>query len=197
MNDDDYIRKVLEEDIHTVNQEAAGLPTRDNAKTFIYGFLYGAGDAKIGQITGKGSGEGRKIKAQFLKALPSLGVLKQKISRALQNRKWLVGLDKRRLFIRSEHAALNTLLQSAGAVLMKQATVILFNKLKASGLVPNQDFAFVAHVHDEFQVECWPEFGEKVVEQAEASIKEAGEVFNCRCPLEGRAKLGNSWSETH
>lgn len=73
MNDDDYTRKLLEEDIHTVNQEAAGLPTRDNAKTFIYGFLYGAGDAKIGQITGKGSGEGRKIKAKFLKAIPSLG----------------------------------------------------------------------------------------------------------------------------
>ena len=197
MNDDDYTRKLLEEDIHTVNQEAAGLPTRDNAKTFIYGFLYGAGDAKIGQITGKGSGEGRKIKAKFLKAIPSLGVLKQKISRALQNRKWLVGLDKRRLFIRSEHAALNTLLQSAGAVVMKQATVILFNKLKESGLVPNKDFAFVAHVHDEFQVECWPEFAEKVSEQAVASIKEAGETFNFRCPLDGTAKLGNNWSETH
>ena len=197
MNDDEYTRKLLEEDIHTVNQEAAGLPTRDNAKTFIYGFLYGAGDAKIGEIIGKGLLEGRKIKKQFLESVPALGVLKRKISNALQNRKWLVGLDRRRLHIRSEHAALNTLLQSAGAVLMKKATVILFDKLKSLGLKPNGDFAFVAHVHDEFQVECWPEFSEVVSKEAVASIREAGEAFGFRCPLDGEAKVGSSWSETH
>lgn len=197
MDDDEYTRKLLEEDIHTVNQEAAGLPTRDNAKTFIYGFLYGAGDAKIGEIIGKGLLEGKKIKSKFLKSVPALGVLKRKISNALQNRKWLVGLDRRRLHIRSEHAALNTLLQSAGAVLMKKATVLLFDKLKKMGLKPNQDFAFVAHVHDEFQVECWPEFSEVVSKEAVASIREAGEAFGFRCPLDGEAKVGSNWSETH
>ncbi len=153
MNDRDYTKKLLEEDIHTVNQHAAGLPTRDNAKTFIYGFLYGAGDAKVGDIIGKGAKEGRAIKAKFLKSLPSLRVLKEKISKTLQSRDYLKGLDGRKLHIRSEHAALNTLLQSAGAVVMKQATVILFDKLVDRGLKPNEDFAFVAHVHDEFHIE--------------------------------------------
>ena len=197
MNDDEYTHKLLEEDIHTVNQHAAGLPNRDNAKTFIYGFLYGAGDAKIGEIIGRGAKEGREIKEKFLKSLPSLRVLKQKISSALKKRDYLKGLDGRHLHVRSEHSALNTLLQSAGAVVMKRATVILFDKLTAMGLVPNQDFAFVAHVHDEFQIECWPDFAEQVKKEAEDSIKEAGEYFKFRCPLAGQAKAGSTWAETH
>ena len=197
MNDDEYAHKLLEEDIHTVNQHAAGLPNRDNAKTFIYGFLYGAGDAKIGEIIGRGAKEGREIKEKFLKSLPSLRVLKEKISSALKKRDYLKGLDGRHLHVRSEHSALNTLLQSAGAVVMKRATVILFNKLTAMGLVPNQDFAFVAHVHDEFQIECWPDFAEQVKKEAEDSIKEAGEYFKFRCPLAGQAKAGSTWAETH
>jgi DNA polymerase I-like protein with 3'-5' exonuclease and polymerase domains len=197
MNDDVYISKLLESDIHEVNQEAAGLPTRDNAKTFIYGFLYGAGDEKIGQIIGKGAAEGKSIKKKFLKSLPSLRVLKEKISKALKTRNYLWGLDGRRLHVRSEHSALNTLLQSAGAVLMKKATVILFDKLLEMGLNPSEDFSFVAHVHDEFQIECWPEFAEKIAAEAEQSIVEAGEAFNFRCPLAGTAKEGSNWAETH
>ena len=56
MQDAEYIKVVTEgsskdgTDVHTVNQRAAGLATRDNAKTFIYAFLYGAGDSKIGSI---------------------------------------------------------------------------------------------------------------------------------------------------
>ena len=39
MRDKEYTKEVLEGDIHTKNQLAAGLPDRDKAKTFIYGFL--------------------------------------------------------------------------------------------------------------------------------------------------------------
>ena len=80
---------------------------------------------------------------------------------------------------------------------MKQATVILFEKLVNRGLKPNEDFAFVAHVHDEFQVECWPEFSEEVKVEAEEAIYEAGRAFNFRCPLAGEAKSGSTWAETH
>ena len=197
MNDEEYTRKLLDEDIHTVNQEAAGLPTRDNAKTFIYGFLYGAGNEKIGQIIGKGSTEGKQIREKFLKSLPSLGVLKQKISKALENKNWLKGLDGRQLHVRSEHSALNTLLQSAGAVVMKQATVLLYDKLVKIGMEPVDDFMFVAHVHDEFQVECWPELSQQVADAGVASIREAGECFKFRCPLDGESKIGHTWAETH
>ena len=52
MNDPDYTKKLLEEDIHVVHQLAAGLATRKQAKTFIYAWLLGAGDPKIGSLVG-------------------------------------------------------------------------------------------------------------------------------------------------
>ena len=193
----DYTNKLLKEDIHVVNQLAAGLPTRDNAKTFIYAFLYGAGDMKIGEIIGKGRGAGKKIKEKFLKSLPALAKLKSCVSNALNGRDHLRGLDGRKLFIRSEHAALNTLLQSAGAVIMKQATVLLYNKLTDEGLEHGKEWAFVAHIHDEFQLEVLPSYVEQVSKDAVKSIQEAGEVLGFRCPLDGEAKAGRNWAKTH
>lgn len=197
MNDPEYTHKLLEDDIHTVNQKAAGLPTRDNAKTFIYGFLYGAGDAKIGEIIGGSSKEGASIKKRFLESLPSLRVLKEKIFKALEGRDYLMGLDGRKLQIRSNHAALNTLLQSAGALVMKKATVNLWEKLQTEGLIQGKDFSFVAHVHDEFQLEVWPENKDKVMALAVESIREAGDYFKFKCPLDGEAKAGTNWADTH
>ena len=197
MNDPEYTHKLLEDDIHTVNQKAAGLPTRDNAKTFIYGFLYGAGDAKIGEIIGGSSKEGASIKKRFLESLPSLRVLKEKILKALEGRDYLMGLDGRKLQIRSNHAALNTLLQSAGALVMKKATVNLWEKLQTEGLIQGKDFSFVAHVHDEFQLEVWPENKDKVMALAVESIREAGDYFKFKCPLDGEAKAGTNWADTH
>lgn len=183
-------------DIHTVNQKAAGLPTRDDAKTFIYAFLYGAGDAKIGSII-KGSAEtGKRLKERFLAGLPALGALKDALDEAAK-KGHILGLDKRRLFIRSAHAALNTLLQSAGALVMKQALVILDRSLQAQGLVPGVDYEFVLNIHDEFQIEVLEAHAAFVAELAKWSIAEAGRVFNLRCPLEGDASIGNNWAETH
>ena len=197
MNDPDYTQNLLESDIHTVNQKAAGLPTRDTAKTVIYGFLYGAGDAKVGQLIGGTAKDGAEIRQRFLSSLPSLSFLKQKISATLEKRDFLVGLDRRELAVRSEHSALNTLLQSAGALVMKKAAVILFKKLCDRGAIFGKDFAFVANVHDEIQLECWPESAEMVGQDAVDSIREAGEFFNFRCPLDGEAKIGSTWAETH
>ena len=197
LDDGDYTRKLLESDIHVENQKAAGLPTRDAAKTFIYAFLYGAGDQKIGEIIGKGRKAGRSIKQTFLKALPALGELKACISSTLSGRDFLKGLDGRRLFIRSEHAALNTLLQSAGAVVMKQATVELSKSLAEMGLSKGSDWGFVAHVHDEFQMEVRPQYVEPVKVAAVDAIKKAGRILGFRCPLDGEARAGANWASTH
>jgi DNA polymerase I-like protein with 3'-5' exonuclease and polymerase domains len=193
----DYTKKLLESDIHVENQKAAGLPTRDAAKTFIYAFLYGAGDEKIGEIINKGRAAGRKIKETFLKSLPALEKLKSCINNTLQSREYLKGLDGRRLFIRSEHAALNTLLQSAGAVIMKQATVHLYETLTKKGYKHGQDWGLVAHVHDEFQTETRPELSGMVAEEAVNSIRTAGATLGFKCPLDGEARVGRNWAETH
>jgi DNA polymerase I-like protein with 3'-5' exonuclease and polymerase domains len=192
-----YAKVLLEGDIHTVNQHAAGLPTRDDAKRFIYGYLYGAGDAKVGEIVGKGAAEGKKLKAAFLKKTPALAKLKEAISAVLKKQKYLKGIDGRVLSVRSEHAALNTLLQSAGALLVKQATVNLYKELTKRGYQWGTDWAMVAHVHDEYQLHVREDLATEIAGVAVWSFQQAGRDFNWRCPLDGEAKIGANWCETH
>ena len=193
----DYTTKLLQSDIHVENQKSAGLPTRDAAKTFIYAFLYGAGDEKIGEVIGKGRAAGRKIKETFLDRLPALAQLKSCIATTLQSREYLKGLDGRKLYIRSEHSALNTLLQSAGAVIMKQATIHLHDALTKKGYTHGKDWGLVAHVHDEFQTESRPDLAEVVAGEAVRAIRRAGETLRFKCPLDGEARIGCNWAETH
>jgi DNA polymerase I-like protein with 3'-5' exonuclease and polymerase domains len=192
MKDNDYVREVCEGDIHTKNQNAAGLQTRPQAKTFIYAFLYGAGPAKIGSVVGGGESEGRKLIKSFLDNTPALKALRTKIER-LAAKGYLPGLDGRKLQVRSAHAALNTLLQGAGAIVMKQALVLLNAKIQKEKL----DAHFVANVHDEWQIEVHKEDAETVGRMAVEAIKEAGEVLQLRCPLTGEYRIGKTWAETH
>ena len=193
MKDDAYTSEVVSGDIHTANQKAAGLETRNQAKTFIYAFLYGAGDSKIGTVVGAGAKEGQQLKARFLKNTPSLKDLREKVGRISSNTGTLPGLDGRRLQVRSEHAALNTLLQSAGAIVMKQAVVLLDESLSKLGI----DYRFVANVHDEWQIEVEEPYADMVGKIGAQSIENAGKVLDMRCPLAGEYKVGNSWKETH
>ena len=192
MDDKNYTKEILEGDIHTANMQAAGLTDRDQAKTFIYAFLYGAGPAKIGQIVGGGEPEGRRLIDSFLKNTPALQKLKDKVSR-LAEKEWLPGLDGRRLIVRSQHAALNTLLQGAGAIVMKQALIMLNRKL----IHANMDARFVANVHDEWQIETTEQDAETVGHFAVQSIRQAGIRLNLRCPLDGEFKVGLNWAATH
>lgn len=189
----EYVKVILDGDIHSHNQELAGLPSRNKAKEFIYAFLYGAGDARLGEVVGGGRSRGRKLKDTFLRNLSALRRLRYGVDMAVENRGYLIGLDGRRLPIRSAHAALNTLLQSAGAVIVKQATVYMDRHLSAAGI----DFKQVAHIHDEIQFECNPEDAEMVGKITLTSIQRAGDFFNLRCPLDGEYKIGNNWAETH
>ncbi len=191
-----YAKELLTGDIHTTNQKAAGLPTRDNAKTFIYALLYGAGDEKIGRIVGRGASEGKILKSKFFKATPALARLKQDVTAAAQ-RGYLVGLDGRQLSIRSEHAALNTLLQSAGALIVKQATVFLYQDLIQSGYLFGKDWALVAHVHDEMQIEAKETIAEDIGKRAVRAMERAGDHFQFRCPITGEYHIGKNWAETH
>jgi DNA polymerase I-like protein with 3'-5' exonuclease and polymerase domains len=193
MKDDAYTSEVVSGDIHTANQKAAGLETRNQAKTFIYAFLYGAGDAKIGKVVGAGAKEGQQLKARFLQNTPSLKALREKVGRVATNSSTLPGLDGRRLQVRSDHAALNTLLQSAGAIVMKQALVILNDELRRAKI----DYRFVANVHDEWQIEVEESKADEAGRLGTKAIELAGKELKMRCPLAGEYKIGNSWKETH
>lgn len=197
MNDEDYTNEILHGDIHTKNQQAAGLPTRNNAKTFIYGFLYGAGDSKIGSITGKGAKEGKAIKERFLNTLPKLKKLSEGVKQRIQQRGYLKGVDGRILKVREQYKGLNVLLQSCGAIVMKKALCILADDIEAKGWKINDDVAFVLNVHDEYQAEVKPELVEEYKVMAVEAIRKAGKYFKFRCPLDGEAKVGDSWYDTH
>jgi len=192
MNDADYTNTILTGDIHTANQKAAGLDTRNQAKTFIYAYLYGAGDEKIGSIAGGGRAKGKKLKDSFLKATPALAKLKENVAQSAA-KGYITGLDGRKVFIRSEHAALNSCLQSAGSLIMKQALIILDRYAILWGI----DYKFVGNIHDEFQVEVREDQASKFGALAASCIEAAGIHFKLRCPLAGEFNVGNSWADTH
>jgi DNA polymerase I len=192
MDDKEYINEIINGDIHTANQNFAGLKSRDQAKTFIYALIYGAGDEKIGSIIKGSRAEGKRLRERFLNSLPAYRTLKERVDRAA-SKTYLKGIDGRKLYIRHKHAALNTLLQGAGAVLMKKALVMLDDLLKLNTI----DYRFVANIHDEWQIEVKESQTDFVGEMAVKCIIEAGEHFNLRCPMDGEYKVGANWSETH
>lgn len=191
---------LLNGDIHTVNQKAAGLPTRANAKTFIYGFLYGAGDEKVGKIVGGDAATGKSLKTKFLKGLPALKNLKDAVVAKAKAEGCLLGLDKRIVHIRSAHSSLNTLLQSAGALVCKLWVTLVEDELQAQGLKHgwDGDYALCAWSHDEIQVACRnQEIADVVSDVAVRMVTRAGEIFGFRCRLNGEFKQGTTWAQTH
>jgi DNA polymerase-1 len=192
MNDEAYTNEILTGDIHTANQLAAGLETRDQAKTFIYAFLYGAGDAKIGSITGGTAKDGKRLKEKFLANTPALGRLRERVGVA-SGRGYVLGLDRRRVAIRSSHAALNSLLQSAGAIIMKKALCLLDEYATIWGL----DYHIIGNIHDEIQTEVREKDAERFGRLATSCVEAAGLFYKLNCPLAGDYKVGNSWADTH
>jgi len=228
-DDGAYIKTVLEgrkedgTDMHSVNCKALGFdPTmklmwisdkftaRDNAKTWFYAMIYGAGDFKLGLITSeffplnkrpkgkKGIATlGKKSRAALMSGLPALGALTKAVKDKARSAGQLKGLDGRPLFVRAEHAALNTLLQAAGAIQMKYALVILVDKLAEKGIHHGEHYHMVANVHDEVQAEVLPHLAKEYGYTACWAIAEAGRQLNFRCPLAANYVIGDNWYDTH
>ena len=193
LNDKEFINEILNGDIHTANQARAGLESRTQAKTFIYAFLYGAGDAKIGSVVGGNKRTGRRIKQSFLDNFPTLKSLRHRITREAEENEYIKALDGRKIFIRSSHAALNSLLQGAGAIVMKRGLIILDEMLQENVV----DAHVVANVHDEWQIETWHEDVDRLGQMAVNAIRQAGDYYKLNCPLDAEYKVGENWSETH
>lgn len=192
MRDEKYTNELLEGDIHTANQQAAGLETRDQAKTFIYALLYGAGPAKIGGIVGGSANQGKILIDKFMRNMPSIRKLMEKVKK-FASKGYVPALDGRRIIIRSDHAALNSLLQSAGAVIAKQWCVEAHKLLKKNKI----DYKQVAFVHDEIQLEVREDQAERAAQLMVQAAAIAGKALNFRVPVDAEAKIGNNWYETH
>lgn len=185
-----YAKEILNGDIHTANQKAAGLETRDQAKTFIYAFLYGAGDAKIGSIVGGNSKDGKRLKASFMAKTPAIKHLYEAVANKVGQTNQLKGLDGRILPCRSAHSAVNLLLQSAGAVVMKQA-LIEFSEMA------EQPYELHGNIHDEVQFSCDEAHADDLGRCFVNALVKAGKTLGFKCPLDGEYSIGSNWSETH
>jgi DNA polymerase I-like protein with 3'-5' exonuclease and polymerase domains len=207
-------------DVHSVNRRVIGLNSRYNAKTWTYAYLYGAGSIKLGTIAYEDMSEaqreafnrrhppgekrekalmrlGQQGRRRIESGLPALGNLQAAVKHAATTTKQLRSHDGRQLNIRAQHSALNTLLQGGGAVVMKKALVLTYDALLARGWEHGREFAMVANVHDEFQMEVLPEYAEEIGQIAADAIRAAGEAFDLRCPLAGSSDVGQTWADTH
>ena len=191
MQDDDWTEELLNGDIHQKNADAAGI-TRPQAKTLIYATLYGAGPAKIGSIVGGGAREGQEVLSRFYANTPALSRLMEKVKK-VASKGYVQGLDGRRIIVRSEHAALNSLLQGCGAIIAKQWCIEAHQQFKRFR-VPVQQVAFV---HDEIQIETKEEYGEQVAQIMCDAASQAGITLGFRCPVDAESKIGKNWFDTH
>ena len=192
MDDANFTHEVLNGDVHTANMKAAGLTNRDQAKTFIYAFLYGAGPAKIGKVVGGNAKKGQQLITKFLSNMPKLKKLRDNVAEACK-RGTIPALDGRLLHIRSEHAAVNTLLQGAGAIICKQWLVHIMERVRKAGV----DVKLVASIHDEYQFEVAKKDAKRFGQITKDAMKQTEQTLNVKCPLDCEYKIGTTWSETH
>ena len=189
-----YGKAVVDGDIHATNMEATGITERAVVKTFFYGFIYGAGDAKVGKIIGKDARAGKQLKDKFLTSMPALKELIENVKFQVAKKGTITLLDKREVPCRAAHKALNVQLQGDGAILMKLAQCLFSAELnkKFKGR-----FAFMATVHDEWQIECDPAIAQEVGELGKRCIIDSGKRLNCLVPMDGDYRIGRNWSECH
>lgn len=173
---------------------------RDIAKTYIYALLYGAGAEKLGRILGGDAKTAATAAKSLRETMPALAKLKAAIQKRLEQVGYLRGLDGRHLRVRKTHSSLNTLLQSAGAILCKQWIIYLDNDLKTIGLKHgwHGDYAFLAWVHDELQIAVrHNEQAERIGELSIAAAEKAGKFYKLNCPLTAEYSIGATWKDTH
>lgn len=201
-----FAEQVVSGDMHSAGMAATGMTERGIYKARFYALLYGAGDQKLGKINGEGAVAGRQFRRQIMSGIHGFGLLVKDLEavfdgdfkRKIKPRKWLKALDGRRIHVRTKSAILNSLLQSFGAIVMKQATVNLHDLIQSElGLRLNVDYFQVAHVHDEFQLEVPAEYAERIAELGVQAIRMVADQFDLRCPLDGEAKIGANWAKTH
>ena len=192
MNDTTFTDILLTGDIHTHNMKMAGLTDRDQAKTFIYAFMYGAGASKIGQIVGAGAKEGQQLINKFLSSMPALKRVRDAVVKASARGK-IKGIDGRQLYIRSAHSALNTLLQGAGAVVCKLWLINIIKRVNRIGV----DAKLVASIHDEYQFEVLNTDVKKFGQITKDAMKDTEKELQMKCPLDSEWKVGKTWAETH
>ena len=203
LKNDDYVHAIVsgnkedKTDIHNLNLRALGLEglIRDDAKTFIYAWLLGAGTAKVASILRCTQPVARTAVKSFLANTEGLGRLKRGRIVRDARRGFFEGVDGRKVLCNSEHLMLAGYLQNAEACIMKHA-----NRLWRSVATEEKIlFKQVDFVHDEWQTECHGslDMAERLGEIQRNAIEQVGKDLRLYCPLAGSTDIGSNWLETH
>jgi DNA polymerase I-like protein with 3'-5' exonuclease and polymerase domains len=216
INDKDFIhalcagKKEDQSDPHSLNARALGsvCRSRDDAKTFIYAWLLGAGLQKVAAILGCSVEEARTANDNFLEFYPGLKFLKDSVIPVDAARGYFRGFDGRYVRIWGEdlderrHFTLAGYLQTGESVIMKRAVQLWKPRLEKEK-VP---FWPVNFVHDEWQIETPRdmEVAKYVATTVADSIRQVGEDLSLNCPMagsilngHGKLAIGDNWMETH
>lgn len=200
-----YGNEILNGDIHTMNQKAAGLASRNLAKSFIYGFAYGAGAAKLGSIVDPTAEErqqailGNNLKNKFLKSLPALATIIEMCKEEATENGYVLSIDGRKTYVKSPHKALNCLLQSSGSIVVKKWITIIYEKLVKQYGAPSWNGLWtpLSYSHDDIIIAVRDEYVEEIQKIKLDSIKEAGVALGVTIRMDGESKIGTTWYEVH
>jgi DNA polymerase-1 len=206
-------------DVHTTNMRAFDLYLRKSAKTAIYAMLYGCAGMRMFKIADDDAREAGQVQALanlvtdkqkraygagkldlFLQRTPALKKLKEKVA-TMAAKGYVRGLDGRFIHVRSDHAALNSLLQGAGGCVAKQWLIEIVKAADEKEWLWNEDwsgdFVFCGWIHDEVQIGVRSgiakDFGDLVVKAA----AKAGVVLGLKVPVGAEFSIGKTWADTH
>jgi hypothetical protein len=188
-----YAEEILEGDIHTKNAIIFGTD-RNGAKSPKYAIIYGCQPPKLADTLGCNLKKAKKLWENFWNGNTALKECKEFLEDQYMKLGFIIGLDGRKIFIRSKHSIVNAKFQSDGSIVVKTAMCFLFNRWV---LQEKLDAKLVLFQHDEFQAEVDPKDSKRYKELADKSFKVAGEYYKLNVPLEGDSKEGLNWAQTH
>lgn len=226
----EHSEKILTGDVHSLNaflfyrDELLGLgfthaydgikdderfkPYRNRAKNGAYSMAYGASVKKFAATIGKPVDEAEEAYENYWNGNPALKQLKERLTMAWEQsgKRWVRGIDGRKVFTRSKHSLVNSLFQSCGAIVMELSTIFMDKWL--GGLVLDKDnypcYSYKGYTvyrtgffHDELCFEAPEEIAEEIAQLGVKSIEAAGRHLKTRVPLTGEGKVNTDWAGVH
>lgn len=193
-------------DIHAVNQKIIKLEERVVAKRWLFALMYGGGDMKLGEIIDKSASDSEKehlggtSRARFIKGMKGYKDLNNKLIRSYNKTQSLETLDGRLVPVRNTYSALNSLLQSSGAIVAGtwcNYVVRLLEEKYGLEYGYDKDYTVMIYSHDELQCAIKETHVDKMIEAYDTGAKLARVKLKFRLPIEVDVSVGNNWAETH
>jgi DNA polymerase I len=190
----------LRGDIHKHNIEVLGLANKAAAKKFYYSLMMGAGGKLLAadqnqfgsRLTER---QGTLLKKKMIASIPGFNDLIKRKQAELREKGRITLCDGTPILVPSDHMVIPYLLQGDESRLMKQAMIYVDEEVRRHKLT--EHVFKVADIHDEWQYKVRNEYVEAFIAMALPCFNRAGLCFSYLLPIDGDAKVGKTWAETH